>query len=65
MNQTVATMAGALKDASRDGSPVSVVAPIFSHPQFERLEAEGVTRQGEKISAAARIISDVSRPPNS
>lgn len=38
MNRLVAAGAGAIKDACDDGS---VQAPIFAHPQFERLEAEG------------------------
>ena len=38
MNRLVAAGAGAIKDVCNDGS---VQAPIFAHPQFERLEAEG------------------------
>ena len=38
MNRLVAAAAGALKDADESGG---VEAPIFAHPQFERLEAEG------------------------
>jgi hypothetical protein len=47
MNGAVAAAAGALKDqceASQDPRPV--VAPIFRHPHFERLEAEGASWQG-------------------
>ena len=38
MNSVIAAAAGAMKDAFDDGS---VQAPIFAHPEFERLEAEG------------------------
>jgi len=38
MNRVIAAAAGAMKDAFDDGS---IEAPIFAHPQFERLEAEG------------------------
>ena len=39
MNNVIAAAAGARKDAFEDGGGVE--APIFAHPQFERLEAEG------------------------
>jgi hypothetical protein len=67
MNGLVAAFAGALKDAAgedddgRDDSESVVrgpiVAPILKHPQFERIEAEGAARFGEKIRAAARRIA--------
>jgi hypothetical protein len=42
MNALVASAAGALKDsADARHAADRVEAPIFSHPQFERLEAEG------------------------
>jgi len=39
-NRTVAAVAGAIKDAA-DGSHGTVVSPIFSAPDFERMEAQG------------------------
>lgn len=38
MNRVIAAAAGAMKDFFDDGS---IQSPIFEHPQFERLEAEG------------------------
>jgi hypothetical protein len=51
MNGVVAAAAGALKDwdEALNGSS-RVQSPILAHPQFERLEAEGVAR-----GAAARL----------
>ena len=43
MNGVVAAAAGALKDAAGDDS---IQSPMFAHPHFERLEAEGVRRFG-------------------
>ncbi len=45
MNGAVAAAAGALKDQCEDEGPRAVVAPIFGHPHFERLEAEGAERK--------------------
>lgn len=57
MNALVAAVAGAVKDATTEGStPVS--APIFAHPAFERLEAEGVTQHAAKIADAARAATE-------
>ena len=39
MNRLIAAAAGAMKDAFEDDGGVQ--APIFAHPQFERLEVEG------------------------
>ncbi len=45
MNGLVAATAGALKDAAEDGTGSGAIqSPIFAHPQFERLEAEGAAR---------------------
>jgi hypothetical protein len=44
MNCAVAAAAGALKDLDRAGSTAGVQSPIFAHPQFEHLEAEGAAR---------------------
>ena len=52
MNGIVAALGGALKDAADDGGP-PVESPIFAHPQFERIEAEGIARHGAKIAAVS------------
>ena len=44
MNGAVAAAAGALKDLCGDIPGPPVQAPIFRHPQFERLEAQGASR---------------------
>lgn len=56
MNGIVAAFAGAMKDAADGGGP-KVEAAIFEHPQFERLEAEGIARQADKIAAAQKIVA--------
>lgn len=60
MNQLVAALAGALKDAADDGGP-PVQSPIFEHSQFERLEAEGINRFGGKVKKAADLVSRLRR----
>jgi hypothetical protein len=57
MNQTVAALAGALKDASGDDNADKIVAPIFAHPEFEHLEAEGLARNESAIKDAAKLIA--------
>ena len=54
MNGVVAAAAGALKDAAGDDS---IQSPIFAHPHFERLEAEGVARAGEAVAALTKAVS--------
>jgi len=54
----VAALGGALKD---DAGGLSVVSPIFQHPQFERLEAEGATRHRRKTRQAVKVIGKVAR----
>lgn len=56
MNRVVAAMAGALKDEAESSSQQSgaVDSPIFRHPQFERLEAEGKHEHREAVDAAIR-----------
>jgi hypothetical protein len=50
MNGAIAAAAGTLKDQSEEsGSPTGIVAPILQHPYFERLEAEGAQRTGQKL----------------
>lgn len=52
MNGAVAAAAGAIKDQCQDTQPEGgVEAPIFRHPQFERLEAEGASRQARRPPA--------------
>ena len=58
MNRVVASAAGALKDAFGDGE---VQSPIFAHPQFERLEAEGVAERPDVADAARRIAGKLPR----
>jgi hypothetical protein len=60
MNRLVAGLAGALKDAAGD-HPAGVQSPIFDHPQFEHLEAEGVARDGLQIEQAAKAIARANR----
>jgi hypothetical protein len=63
MNGIVAAVAGAVKDAIDDNSPSTpIVSPIFSHPHFERLEAEGLARKGSAVADALRLISS-QQPP--
>ncbi len=44
MNRMVASTAGLLKDWAQERGQTPVQSPVFSHPQFERLEAEGEVR---------------------
>jgi hypothetical protein len=62
MNGIVAAFAGALKDVTDgDGGP-AVQSPIFAHPQFERLEAEGVNREGSSVAAAVELVRKQPHP---
>lgn len=55
-NRLVAAVGGALKDQlGDDGAPV--VSPIFAHPEFERLEAEGIARRSHAVADAAAEIA--------
>ncbi|HVS51669.1 MAG TPA: hypothetical protein VHD62_04885 [Opitutaceae bacterium] len=56
MNGVVAGLAGALKDAADGAARSSVQSPIFAHPQFERLEAEGVTQHAGKIGKVVAAL---------
>ena len=51
----IASFAGALKDAAGDGAG-SIKAPIFNHPQFEQLEAQGMATHGRKIAQAVTAV---------
>ena len=44
MNHAVAAAAGALKDFDGAGGEAGVQSPIFAHPRFEHLEAEGAAQ---------------------
>jgi hypothetical protein len=44
MNRAVAGMAGALRDFDGEKGAAGVQSPIFAHPQFEHLEAEGAAQ---------------------
>jgi hypothetical protein len=52
--ELMAGFAGALKDAF--DSENAMAAPILSHPNFERLEADGYTSHPLKIKAAADLV---------
>ena len=56
MNRIVAGLGGALKDAVDEGGP-TIQSPIFAHPQFERLEAEGMTAHGPAIQKTVHAIT--------
>jgi len=56
MNGVVAAAAGALKDLDESKNGVSgVESPIFQHPDFERLEAEGEAKHGPAIRSVRAI----------
>jgi hypothetical protein len=44
MNCAIAAAAGAMKDHDKPTGSEGVQSPIFAHPQFEHLEAEGAAR---------------------
>ena len=53
-----------LKDASDDeddGDIAAVQSPIFDHPQFERIEAEGHAANADYLNAAAEALRAVKR----
>jgi len=57
LNGIVAAAAGALKDADEAANGQSCVqSPIFSHRQFERLEAEGATRVGPVMKKMQAVV---------
>jgi len=59
LNGAIAGLAGALKDAADDAGAGPVFAPIFAHPEFERLEAGGVSAHAADLARAVALI----RPP--
>jgi hypothetical protein len=60
-NQAVAGLAGALKDAADLAGGPPVEAPILAHPQFERLEAEGVKALDGHLGEA---MASIKRAPD-
>ena len=62
MNGLVAALAGAVKDATEGDGGAPVQSPIFAHPRFEQLEAEGAAHSGAKLAAATKIIAAL-KPP--
>jgi hypothetical protein len=63
-NQVGAAIGGALKDQSGDGEP-RIASPIFAHPDFERLEAEGIAGHSTAVKIAAREIAKLRSQPRS
>ena len=61
-DECTAALGGALKDAA-GAAGKAVEAPIFSYPQFERLEAEGVARHGDRIHKAVRLVKQFNTTP--
>ena len=56
MNGIVAGLAGAFKDLADETGGEPVRSPIFAHPQFERLEAEGRARKANHIEQAITAV---------
>jgi hypothetical protein len=56
MNGIVAAFAGAAKDAADDTGAGPVESPIFAHPQFERLEAEGLSANADALARALAAV---------
>jgi hypothetical protein len=61
-NQLVAALGGALKDHSPADEP-RVASPIFAHPEFERLEAEGIAHQPKAVTGALSEIAKLRPRP--
>ena len=61
VDDIVAALAGAVKDATEGDGSAPVQSPIFAHPQFERLEAEGAANPAANLAAAAKIIAALPR----
>ena len=58
LNGIVAALAGAVKDATDETGGPAVQSPIFAHPHFERLEAEGVATESAHLEQTLRVIRD-------
>lgn len=61
MNGLVAALGGALKDIADETGGAPIASPIFSHPDFERLEAEGLSRNTAHITQAVKAVSERAR----
>lgn len=59
MKGAIAGLAGALKDACDDDGGPPVQSPMFAHPHFERLEAEGMERVGAHVAKALKVVRDL------
>lgn len=62
MNGAVAGAAGAMKDLADEQGGAPIESRIIEHPQFERLEAEGIAQNGERITAVVRAVRRAARP---
>ena len=60
-NGIVAAFAGMMKDASDDDGGAPVQSPIFAHPQFERIEAEGHAANAVHLRAATDVLRSARR----
>jgi hypothetical protein len=56
MNGLVAALAGAAKDAADDTDEGPAESPIFAHPQFERLEAKGLSANADAIAQTLAAV---------
>ncbi|MFT3829352.1 MAG: hypothetical protein QM691_06545 [Opitutaceae bacterium] len=54
LDQFTAALAGAMKDEAEAHGGPPVQSPIFAHPHFEHLEAEGAAMHGKLIEAVRR-----------
>lgn len=61
MNGMVAALAGQMKDAADEEGGAPVKSPIFAHPQFERLEAEGAAANADQLRAVAAVVKGEKR----
>ncbi len=61
-NRLMAALGGAMKDQLPADEP-HVVAPIFAHPDFERLEAGGIALESDAVAAATREIEKLRTRP--
>jgi hypothetical protein len=56
MNGLIAALGGAFKDAADEGVP-GIESPIFAHPRFEQLEAEGLAANAPAIHQAIDVLN--------
>lgn len=62
MNGIVAAFAGALKDTADETGGPPVQSPIFAHPHFERIEAEGAAQHATTLNEAVDLVRHLRRP---